>query len=125
MGIMDMLRGNATAADPARVQQELQPILIKGEIVERAFVFVRDQIVFTDRRLIFVNKQGMTGKKVDWRSIPYSKITSFSAETAGFMDTDAELRIWVGSAQEPIKVEISKGVPIQDVYQVLSWHVLT
>lgn len=74
--------------------------------------------------MIFVNKQGMTGKKVDWRSIPYTKITSFSAETAGFMDTDAELRVWVGSAQEPIKIEISRGVPIQEVYQTLSWYIL-
>ncbi|MCC6546618.1 PH domain-containing protein [Candidatus Sumerlaeota bacterium] len=124
MGLMDMLRGNATAADPAKIQQELQPILIQGESVQRAFVFVRDQVVFTDRRMIFVNKQGVTGKKVDWRSIPYSKITSFSAETAGFMDTDAELRVWVGSAQEPIKIEISRGVPIQEIYQVISWYVL-
>ena len=124
MGLLDMVRGNAQALDPAKAQQELAPILIQGEAVQRAFVFIRDQFIFTDRRLIFVNKQGVTGKKTDWQSIPYSKITRFSAETAGFMDTDAELRIWVGSATEPLKIEISRGVPIQEVYQTLSWYAL-
>ena len=124
MGLVDKLRGNASSADISTIQQELAPILIEGETVDQAFVFVRDQIILTNKRLIFVDKQGMTGKKRSYQSIPYSKITRFTAETAGFMDTDAELKLWIGSATEPIGIEISRSVGIQEVYKALSRHVL-
>lgn len=125
MGFLEaFVHGNASATDPAKVQQQLAPILLDDETVSRAFQFIRDQVVFTNRRLIFVNKQGVTGKKTEWQSIPYNRITSFSAETAGFLDTDAELRLWVQGHAMPIKIEISKGVPIQDICKVLAHYVL-
>ena len=124
MGLLDALRGNAGEIDAGTVQEEFQPLLADGERVEKAFSLVRDQIIFTNKRLIFIDKQGLSGKKQRWLSIPYSKITRFSAESAGFMDYDAELDIWVGSAEQPLRITLAKGVPIQDVYRILSTHML-
>ena len=82
----------------------MEGILIPGEQVELAYVLVRDLIVFTEYRLILVDKQGMTGKKTSYKSLPYRSISRFSVETSGHFDLDAELKIWVSSAVEPSEV---------------------
>ena len=71
------------------------------EKVDLAFKLVRDLLVFTEKRLIIVDKQGMTGKKVEYKSITYRSISRFSVETSGHFDLDAELKIWISSAELP------------------------
>ena len=124
MGLLQKLALNAQQVDVSTVQQELAPFLVENEKVEIAFKIVRDQIIFTNRRLITVDKQGLTGKKVSYRSIPYDKIVQFSKESAGILDLDAELKIWVASTSEPLSFEFSKDAPINDVYSLLSEKVL-
>ena len=124
MGLLQKLAGNATQVSVESVQAELQPLLIEGEKVEIAFKLWRDKIIFTNKRLITIDKQGVTAKKVDYRSIPYSKIVQFSKESAGVLDLDAELKVWVTSLPEPLKFEFSKDAPINDVYALLSEKVL-
>lgn len=124
MGLLQKLAGNATQVSVESVQAELKPLLIDGENVEIAFKLWRDQIIFTNKRLITIDKQGVTAKKVDYRSIPYSKIVQFSKESAGVLDLDAELKIWVASLPEPLKFEFSKDAPINDVYALLSEKIL-
>ena len=67
---------------------------------------IRDLHVFTNKRMINIDKQGMTGKKVDYLSIPYKSITQFNVQTAGRFDTDCELKIWISGQAEPIEIEI-------------------
>ncbi|WP_238146527.1 PH domain-containing protein, partial [Streptococcus suis] len=93
--------GNASQMDNDKVEQELENILLANEQVEMAFSLVRDLIVFTEYRLILVDKQGMSGKKVSYKSIPYRSISRFTVETSGHFDLDAELKIWISSAAEP------------------------
>jgi hypothetical protein len=80
--------------------------------------------VFTDKRFIFVNRQGLTGKKVDYQSIPYRSITRFSIETAGAFDLDAELKIWVAGNPAPIQLQFNKKLSIYAVQSVLASYVL-
>ena len=125
MGLLQKLAMNAQQVDVSTVQREIQPLLVENEQVEIAFKIIRDQIIFTNLRLITIDKQGLTARKVDYRSIPYDKIVQFSKESAGVMDLDAELKIWVASMSEPLKFEFSKDAPINDVYQLLSEKILT
>lgn len=74
MSFINKLLGHAVKEDPNQVTQQLYSILTKNELVELAFKLVRDQIVFTDRRLILVNTQGITEKKKEYHSIPYPKL---------------------------------------------------
>ncbi|MBF0698585.1 PH domain-containing protein [Streptococcus danieliae] len=104
MGIFSGLMGNASEKDSRKVKEELDNILLAEEEVEMAYTLVRDLIVFTDYRLILVDKQGMTGKKVSYKSIPYGSISRFTVETSGHFDLDAELKIWISSAAEPAEV---------------------
>ncbi|HFI0424661.1 TPA: PH domain-containing protein [Streptococcus suis] len=101
MGLFSGLMGNASQMDNDKVEQELENILLANEQVEMAFCLVRDLIVFTEYRLILVDKQGMSGKKVSYKSIPYRSISRFTVETSGHFDLDAELKIWISSAAEP------------------------
>jgi hypothetical protein len=73
-------------ADPQPIAAELAPILVDGEQVYLCFKGMRDYVVFTNKRLIAVNVQGLTGKKRDYSSLPYNKIQAWSIETAGRFD---------------------------------------
>ncbi len=81
-------------SDPKAIAAELKPILVEGESVRLSFKGIRDSVVFTNKRVITVNVQGVTGKKRDFTSLPYSKIQAWSIETAGQLDLDAELDLW-------------------------------
>ena len=104
MGLFSGLLGNASQLNNDKIEQELEHVLLDNEQVEMAFSLVRDLIVFTEYRLILVDKQGVTGKKVSYKSIPYRSISRFTVETSGHFDLDAELKIWVSSAVEPSEV---------------------
>lgn len=101
MGLFNGLLGNASKMNIEVAQNELQDVLMPEEKVDLAFKLVRDLLVFTEKRLIIVDKQGMTGKKVEYKSIPYRSISRFSVETSGHFDLDAELKIWISSAELP------------------------
>lgn len=101
MGLFNGLLGNASKMNIDVAQKELQDVLMPEEKVDLAFKLVRDLLVFTEKRLIIVDKQGMTGKKVEYKSIPYRSISRFSVETSGHFDLDAELKIWISSAELP------------------------
>ncbi|MGW1269129.1 PH domain-containing protein [Streptomyces sp. NPDC002491] len=117
------LFGNAHPIDPAQAQQDYARLLGHGEQVQAAFLLIRDTIMFTDRRLILVDKQGITGKKTEYHSIPYRSITHFAVETAGTFDLDAELKIWVSGSSMPIEKTFTKGVDIYEVQAILTQYV--
>lgn len=123
MNLLNALMGNANTVDPKSIAGEMANILIPGERIEHAYKLVRDLIVFTDKRLLFVDKQGMTGKKTTFQSLPYSKITHFSVETAGTLDMEAEMKIGVSGGALFSKT-FGRGVDITEVQRVLATYVL-
>ena len=124
MGLLDGLLGNASELEPSKVQAEFAQILAPNERVEKAYVLIRDSFVFTDKRLVFVNRQGLSGKKVEYHSIPYKSITHFSIETAGTFDMDAELKIWISGQPMPFQQTFNKKLSIYQVQAVLASYVL-
>src|ERR1041384_5833336 len=124
MGILDGLLGNASEADLDTVSKDLELIVTNRERVEKAFKLIRDLIVFTDKRLILIDKQGVTGKKVEYHSIPYRSVTHFSVETAGTFDLDAELKIWISGSPMPLQKTFNKRLSSYEVQAVLASYVL-
>ena len=97
MGLLSTLLGHASDLTPEQTREDLDGILLPEEPVEVAFKLIRDLFVFTDRRLILVDKQGVTSRKVDYLVVPYRAITSYSIETAGTLDMDfraEDLDLW-------------------------------
>ena len=123
MGLLSALLGNAAEADVADVDQQLEQILADDEQVERAFRLVRDLLIFTNRRFILVDRQGMTGKKTTYHSIPYRGITNFSVETAGHFDLESELKIWISGTAAPIQRTFTRGSSILEVQKALAMYV--
>ena len=93
--------------------------------MDLAFRLVRDLVVFTSHRLIVVDKQGVTGKKVDYKTFPYKSISRFSVETTGHFDLDAELKIWISGAVEPAQVlQFRKDNSITTIQKALATAIL-
>lgn len=124
MGLFSGILGNAGVVEAEKLQADYKELLTDGEMIEVGFKVVRDTFIFTDKRLILVDIQGMTGRKTEYLSIPYHKITKFSVETAGHFDLDAELKIWVGSDPTPLEKKFNKKVNIYDLQRILATHVL-
>nr|WP_264085075.1 PH domain-containing protein [Kibdelosporangium phytohabitans] len=124
--VIDFQKNTVFKLSPAKVDNlapEVAPILIQGEQVLLAFKAVRDYVVFTTKRLIAVNVQGVTGKKKDYTSLPYSKIQAFSIETAGTFDLDAELDLWF-SGLGSVRLEFRGGANIRQIGQLIAAHAL-
>jgi len=125
MGIFSALLGNAGAVNQDDLKKDFGKLLINGEEIELGFKLLRDVFIFTNKRLLLVDKQGLTGSKIEYKSITYKSITRFSIETAGTFDLDAELKIWISSEQQPsIKKQFNKAVNVYDVHNVLATYVL-
>ncbi|WP_313807915.1 PH domain-containing protein [Flavobacterium sp.] len=125
MGLFSALMGNAGAVDKDSLIKDYGKLLISGEEVELGFKLIRDTFIFTNKRLILIEKQGITGSKVEYKSITYKSISRFSVETAGTFDLEAELKIWVSSEVNPsIVKQFNKSVNVYDVQNVLAHHVL-
>jgi Protein of unknown function (DUF1696). len=125
MGLFSALIGNAGAVSQEELKKEYGKLLIEGEEIELGFKLVRDLFIFTTKRLILIDKQGLTGNKIEYKSIAYKSISRFSIETAGTFDLDAELKIWISSEQLPsITKQFNKSVNVYDVHNVLATHVL-
>lgn len=125
MGLFSALLGNAGAVDPGELTQKYGQLLVDNENIELGFKLIRDTFIFTNKRLIFVAVQGLTGSKVEYKSISYKSISRFSVESAGTFDLDAELKIWISSEAEPsIRAQFNKSVNVYEVQKVLAHHVL-
>ena len=101
----------------------LQPMFVQGEQIIQTFQGMRDGIVFTTARIFVINVQGITGKKKDFTSLPYSKIQAFSVETAGMLDMDSELEMWF-SGLGKVKFEFIGNTNMAEICRVISSFVL-
>ena len=101
----------------------LSPMFVPGEEIIGTYQSVRDGVVFTNKRIIAINVQGITGKKKDFTSLPYSKIQAYSVETAGVLDLDSELELWF-SGLGKIKLEFVANAHVSEICRMISEKVL-
>lgn len=123
MGLLGGLLGGGDV-DLEALAEELEAVLIDGEDVEAAFKIDRDMFVFTTKRLIFVDRESLSGKRVEYRSIPYRSIHQFSVETSGRFDRDAELRVWIAGEVRPFEYELRRGTDTVGLQRMLARYVL-
>jgi len=109
--------------DYSEVADQIDPLLIEGEQGFVAYRGMRDYIVFTSKRIIAVNVQGITGKKKDYTSLPFAKVQAFSLETAGTFDLDAELELWF-SGLGSVKFEFKGKTDVAYPNKLVAHHVL-
>ncbi|ALJ21474.1 PH domain-containing protein [Microbacterium sp. No. 7] len=113
---------NWTLQQEIPIPADVQSLLAQGEQAVAAFKTFRDSATFTTRRLIVRDAQGMTGKKVEIYSLPYSSILMWSSENAGTLDWNSELELWTKAGH--IKVKLARGVDVRRLDSLISWAVL-
>lgn len=104
--------------NPSEGVNMISQLLIDGENVISAYKSVRDFVIFTNKRIVAVNVQGVTGKKKDFSSLPYAKISAFSVETSGHFDLDSELELWF-SGLGKVKFEFSGNSNIVEIGKLI------
>ena len=109
--------------DNSAFADKVTPMMIEGEEIVQTFKAVRDGVVFTTKRIFVINVQGMTGKKIDYTSLPYSKIQAYSVETAGTLDLDSELELWF-SGLGKVKLEFVTKANVAQICRFISERVL-
>lgn len=106
----------------AAAVSDINPLLISGEEIISCYKSIRDYVVFTTHRIISVNVQGITGKKKDFTSMPYSKIQVFSVETAGVLDLDSELELYFSGIGK-VKFEFTGSCDIAKIGKLIGEHI--
>ena len=124
MGIFTGTGKPSASADTKKFHASYGALLVDGEIIEIGFVVFRDTFLFTNKRLIIVDIKGISGKQMEYVSIPYNKIMKFSVQTCASFDLDAELKLWIGNDAIPLEKKFNKDVNVYDVQKVLASHVL-
>ena len=98
---------------------QISPLLIDGEEIISSYQAIRDGVVFTNKRIIAINVQGMTGKKKDFTSMPYSKIQVYSVETSGVFDMDSELDLWFSGIGK-VRFEFTTNSNVVEICKIIS-----
>ncbi len=125
MGLISGLFGNASVTSTEDIIEKYKELFVQEEQIEMAFKLIRDEYIFTNKRLIIIDSQSITGKKKSFKTVSYKGISRYSIESAGHFDLDAELNIWISGEKEPsINMTFNKKVNIYDVQQILAKHVL-
>lgn len=114
---------NLKSVSISQIRPEVSEILVPGEDIIQCFQTVRDQVLFTSKRVFVVNVQGITGKKVSYYSYPYSKVQYFGIETAGVLDIDSEL-VLVFSDGNRLQFDFKAGVNIKGICAGISKYIL-
>jgi hypothetical protein len=104
------------------IPDDVQPLLTEGEQAVAAFKTFRDSAIFTTHRLIVRDAQGITGKKVEIYSLPYSAINMWSSENAGKLDWNSEMELWTRAGH--IKIKLNKGADVRRLDSLIAWAVL-
>ena len=125
MGLLNKLMGNASEVSSDQLNEKYGRLLVENEAVELGFKLLRDTFMFTNKRLILIDVQGLTGSKVEYLSLPYKNISRISLETAGTFDLDAELKIWVSSEDVPsVSKKFNKSIDVYEVQRYLAAKIM-
>ena len=107
----------------SQVRSEVTDFFVSGETIVQCFQTVRDQVIFTNKRVFVVNVQGITGKKIAYFSYPYSKVQYFGIETAGVLDIDNEL-VLVFNDGNRLQFDFKAQVDIKQICSIISSFIL-
>lgn len=124
--MIDFTNGSVFKLKPLEVEalkKDVEVFLIEGEELLGSFQAFRDKVVITNKRIIAINIQGITGKKVDYTSLPFTKVQAFSVETSGWLDLDCEIDLWF-SGMGKVRLEVVGKFDIVRFNKILSQQIL-
>jgi hypothetical protein len=124
MGFFSGESKNTSTVELRKFHTEYGQLLIDGEIIEAGFVVARDTLLFTNKRLIVIEVQGISGRQLEYLSVPYGSIVKFSVQTGGSFDLNAELKLWIGNDTAPLEKRFNSELNVYEVQKILASRVL-
>jgi len=124
MGFFSGESKNTSTVELRKFHTEYGQLLIDGEIIEAGFVVARDTLLFTNKRLIVIEVQGISGRQLEYLSVPYGSIVKFSVQTGGSFDLNAELKLWIGNDTAPLEKRFNSELNVYEVQKILAGRVL-
>lgn len=108
--------------------EQMKPFIHPSEQVQFSVKTIRDVAIFTDKRILVADKQGITGKKVEYYSLPFKNIVTYAIETAGTFDLDSEIKLVLAAGVE-VELKFFKDKQLDalllEVYHLINNYVLT
>ena len=123
MVLLNSILGNASQVNINEIKSQFENVLVENENIEAAFSLFRDKMVFTNKRIIFLDKQNVTGSKKEYLSVPYHAVSVFSVESAGTFDADAEIKLWVREIGQLTK-KVGKNTDTLQIQKILASYIL-
>lgn len=111
-----------TLVSECPIPKDIGQLLTDGEEAVASYKTFRDCAIFTNKRLIVRDSQGITGKKVEMYSLPYSSINMWSSENAGTLDFNSEVELWTRAGH--IKIKLQRGIDIRRFDKLISDAIL-
>ena len=111
-----------TFVNEAKLPDDVEDLLVPGELAICAYSTIRDVAIFTDKRLIVRDAQGITGKKVEMYTLPYKSIDMYSTENAGHLDLNAEVELWTRAGH--IKINLKRSADVRKIDKILAAFIL-
>lgn len=111
-----------TFASKCAIPSETAAVLLEGEVPYAAYKTIRDVALFTNKRLIVSDAQGITGKKVEVYSLPWSAVNMWSSENAGKLDLNAEIELWTRAGH--IKINLGRDVNVRELDALIASAIL-
>jgi hypothetical protein len=112
-----------TLVSECAIPSDIDQILVNGEKAIAAYKTFRDSAIFTNKRLIVRDAQGLTGKKVEIYSLPYTNIYMWSSENGhGIFNFNSEIELWTKAGH--IKINLNKGLDIRRLDKLISEAIL-
>lgn len=124
MSILEGMIGVTLELTPEQFADRIKAFLVKDEVVEKGYQIVRDLFFFTNKRIIIVNYQGFTGKKIEYQMIPYRTINRYVLETPGNLDTDYTVKLYLMGSLEPVERQFRNTIDIYELERILANHIL-
>ena len=125
MAVENTFMGKVFVGSPAPLgtwKDKVEHVLMEGETSEMEYKGLRDGMVLTDRRMIVINAQGITGKKLEFSSFPWTSVSAYAVENSGTFDLDAELKI-CGSGWGVCEVQLSKGSKLVELCRFINGRI--
>lgn len=100
-------------------------LFISGEQLVGVYQTLRDQVIFTNKRIITIDVEGFTGVRKEYFILPYTKIQYFGLKTPGLAELipDAEMLLYFSNGMEAA-LEFKGSSDILEIGRAISTYML-
>ena len=94
--------------------------LVSGETVHAAYVAPTGAILFTDRRILFAQREHLLEARIETSSWPYRAVHHFSIQEGEAADSRTAVRIWLGDEAHPLHLRANSGTDLRPLQRLLA-----